>query len=699
MVQQKDLVDSTIDGEIGYDTASMRSSDIEIDDSISSSDWSSEGENLADKYLAPIDSDDDFERPFTTIGDISVKNYDELPHLGYDLDGQKIWNPVTADQLDEFLEKFDSSTAPKFNDGVTHKDIELNDEEIDILERLHSSKAQLPSEDSDELFVDNFTSETMQMPLTAAPEPKRRFIPSKWEHKKIMKIVRLIRAGILRKDGKKVSHDDNSGESQPRFYQLWSENDTSSQNPLPNHVPAPKQRLPDHFESYNPPEEYLLNEEEKEQWKSTDPEDRERNFLPQKFNSLRTVPGYSNFVKERFERCLDLYLCPRTTRIRVTDPDSLLPELPDPKELEPFPKHTSVVYELPESLYPMGDPRRRVRSIDFSPCGTWVLSGHEGGLTCIWDVLSGRCIKTLDLRSLIPTSSDEWAVLSCAWNPNEKISLVAVAFGPKLILFDPGLSGEEVQDATEELTEQTSQSPLSSAVAAWQKASDPQFSSGIRLIIDHSNEITNLSWHNRGDYFVAVCSSKAGNPVIVHQLSKQISQSPFKKSKGYVQKVLFHPKKPFLVVATKQSIRIYNLIQQELHRKLQAGAKWISSMDIHPSGDNLIVGTFDKKVYWFDMDLSSKPYKVLKHHNLAVRGVSFHQKYPLFGTCGDDGIIQIFHSMVYEDLMKNPLIVPVKKILAHQRGEDGLGILDCKFHPIRPWIMSGDSRGTMKLFT
>ena len=33
----------------------------------------------------------------------------------------------------------------------------------------------------------------MQTPLSAAPEPKRRFVPSKSEHKKVMKMVRAIR--------------------------------------------------------------------------------------------------------------------------------------------------------------------------------------------------------------------------------------------------------------------------------------------------------------------------------------------------------------------------------------------------------------------------------------------------------------------------------------------------------------------------
>jgi ribosome biogenesis protein ERB1 len=51
------------------------------------------------------------------------------------------------------------------------------------------------------------------------------------------------------------------------------------------------------------------------------------------------VPAYSDFIKERFERCLDLYLCPRTRRKRLFVPDAkaLVPKLPKPRDLQPFP--------------------------------------------------------------------------------------------------------------------------------------------------------------------------------------------------------------------------------------------------------------------------------------------------------------------------------------------------------------------------
>ena len=53
-----------------------------------------------------------------------------------------------------------------------------------------------------------------------------------------------------------------------------------------------------------------------------------------------------------------------------------------------------------------------------------------------------------------------------------------------------------------------------------------------------------------------------------------------------------------LFVATQRHVRIYDLVKQELTKKLMSGAKWISSLAIHPAGDNLITGTFDKKVQW-----------------------------------------------------------------------------------------------------
>ena len=47
---------------------------------------------------------------------------------------------------------------------------------------------------------------------------------------------------------------------------------------------------------------------------------------------------YVNFFAERFERCLDLYLAPRQRKMKMNvKKEDLIPKLPSPKDLQPFP--------------------------------------------------------------------------------------------------------------------------------------------------------------------------------------------------------------------------------------------------------------------------------------------------------------------------------------------------------------------------
>jgi ribosome biogenesis protein ERB1 len=52
-------------------------------------------------------------------------------------------------------------------------------------------------------------------------------------------------------------------------------------------------------------------------------------------------------------------------------------------------------------------------------------------------------------------------------------------------------------------------------------------------------------------------------------------------------------------------------------------------MEAHPGGDNIVVGSYDMRVCWFDLDLSSRPYKTIRNHKGAVRRIVFHPKYVL----------------------------------------------------------------------
>ena len=196
-----------------------------------------------------------------------------------------------------------------------------------------------------------------------------------------MKIVRAIRQGRI--------VPSKPSTSKPQFYSIWSGPPSSHPPPLP----APKPRLPTHSESYNPPEEYLPSQKEREEWEATEPEDRERDYLPQKYTSLRLVPAYDAFIKERFSRQLDLYLAPRVQRTKLNiDPNSLIPKLPSPSSLKPFPIYRSLRFT---------HDRSRVRCISVSSDGGWVISGDEDGIVSLWEVNVGREVKRWSFHNKI----------------------------------------------------------------------------------------------------------------------------------------------------------------------------------------------------------------------------------------------------------------------------------------------------------
>ena len=73
-------------------------------------------------------------------------------------------------------------------------------------------------------------------------------------------------------------------------------------------------------------------------------------------------------------------------------------------------------------------------------------------------------------------------------------------------------------------------------------------------------------------------------------------------------------------------------------------------------------------------------------------------RYPLFASCGDDNNITVSHGMVYNDLLQNPLIVPVKKLSGHTKYDD-FGVMSILWHPTQPWLFSAGADGYIKLWT
>lgn len=657
-----------------------------------------------------IDPDDDsdlseVDEDANTIGNIPLSFYDQYPHIGYNINGKKIMRPAKGQALDALL---DSMEVPKgwtgLTDPSTGKPLELNKDELELLRKVQMNEIPEEGYNPYEPMVEYFTSKEEIMPLSAAPEPKRRFVPSKHEAKRVMKIARAIREGRIMPHKPPTEEEDEEESEIPKF-DIWANEEARPDHAM--HMPAPKLPPPGYDESYHPPAEYLPDKKERKSWEEADKEDREKDYLPTNYDSLRKVPGYESFVQEKFERCLDLYLAPRVRRSKLNiDPESLLPKLPSPEELKPYPTTCATLFR---------GHKGRVRSLAVDPSGIWLASGGDDGTLRVWELLTGRQLWSVKL-------SDEDPVNAVRWRPGKDAVILAAAAGDELFLSVPPILDPELESASLEIVDagwghastastSTNSADKSKKPIQWTRPSSSLSNSNVCAVIPIGHIAKTISWHRRGDYFVTVCpssSTPASVAIAIHTLSKHLTQHPFRrriKGGGSPQAAHFHPSKPILFVANQRSIRAYDLSRQTLVKILQPGARWISSFDPHPTsstasgGDNLIVGSYDRRLLWHDLDLSARPYKTLRYHKKAIRAVKFHPggRYPLFADASDDGSLQIFHGSVTGDMLSNASIVPLKVLKGHKvTGE--LGVLDVDWHPKEPWCVSAGADGTCRLW-
>jgi ribosome biogenesis protein ERB1 len=93
-------------------------------------------------------------------------------------------------------------------------------------------------------------------------------------------------------------------------------------------------------------------------------------------------------------------LCPRVKKKKLNiDPDTLVPKLPNPKLLKPFPTNISIKYEGHASP---------VLSVSVSLSGEYLATGDQSGFFIVWDVLSSRKLFTKQYHH--PIYCIDWSV-------------------------------------------------------------------------------------------------------------------------------------------------------------------------------------------------------------------------------------------------------------------------------------------------
>lgn len=680
------------------------------------------------------ESDSTIEGEANPVGDIPMEWYHGYDHIGYSRDGEKIVASNKPSALDLAA---DPHAWRRIYDEKNDEQLSLTHAELKAIARMQTGRypgSQL--DDAGELVA--WAGPVRDAPLPAGTEPKRRFLPSHHEARLVVRFVRAMREGRMQRPSERRRRLREGGDDAGLF-DIWQDHEPKTLEDMSKserargvmHVAAPKVALPRHDESYNPPAEYLPTPAERKAWEASAEEDRATNYLPEKQEALRHVGAYPDFIKERFERCLDLYLA-----VRIRQPtekltaDDLVPQLPSPRQLRPFP--TAVVLDF-------APLPARARSIDVHPAGQWLLSGSDDGVVRLWETSTGFMRAQWAFSDRVPKIDGRvQPIMSVAWRPVADSFVFAVCIGKSLYFVAAGsalglddIDGEELlqageaagkadeakekengaasgddKDADEENKAgdkddegDATDAPAPRAVS-WKGLSEISHGSGKSALLEvsHRRQLRMATWHTKGDYVAVVGKDSSGGTVALHRLTQRTSRVLFRRRSSGVQCVRFHPTRPLFFVATMHHVRVYNLSAESSVKVLKPGMRWISSIDIHRSGDHVLVTSYDKRVCWFDLDLSDRPYKTLRHHENAVRAAKFHPRLPLFADAADDGNVQVFHGMAYDDLAKNALIVPVKKLAGAHEITDSLGVLDIAWHPRLPWLFSAGADKRIRVF-
>lgn len=73
----------------------------------------------------------------------------------------------------------------------------------------------------------------------------------------------------------------------------------------------------------------------------------------------------------------------------------------------------------------------QVRSISPDPSGQWLASGSADATVKVWEVATGRCMRTWELSA---------GVKCVAWCPNQALCLLAAVIEDRVLLLSPGES-------------------------------------------------------------------------------------------------------------------------------------------------------------------------------------------------------------------------------------------------------------------
>lgn len=592
------------------------------------------------------DSDSSDEEVLIRTGDIPQKWYNDFDHVGYNINSIPVKKNIEDDEISQFLMKAKNKNWWRFiKDEKNNETIYISDKDLEMIKRIRNNLYANSEIKDNEYFENNIPFQIF--PLSNHTFSKKRFEPSHNEKKHINRLAKMIEIGLIKpksEKGKDIFED---------LADIWNSENTNPGIYHPNRgFSMPKQDHPDHELSYNPPGEIVSKE-----------------------ISLRKIPKYNKLVDDQYERLNDIFQSIRLIRKKNDlKEEDILPKLPKPEELKPFPSKDNVIFKGHDNT---------IISLCIDDSGDYLFSGDLAGFVHIYDSKTTKILHKIHFKDNIKSiefSSILQIITICC---EESIYFLRPIFLEKRVKNDiihsniiPNIESKNFD---------------SNKIYKWKTYDKNSIQKNGLLFSIHWNEgaLINFQWHHKGDFFSTLSKSSLGQTqLLIHNLSSLEFFSPLSKNKGNITCFSFHPSKPHFYVCTHSNIMIYDLKQQELVRKFISNLKGIKKIHLYQSGSDFIVGTLDGQVAWFQSDLSEKPYYIMEYHQTKIKSLSIHLNFPLFASASKDGDILIYHGKIFEDFLHDPLIVPLSKLKAVYNKKANHSCNSIIFHPKKPWIYS-----------
>ena len=627
------------------------------------------------------DEDSSDEEVLVRTGDVPDEWYDDMEHIGYDINSQKVMKKESEDEISKFIKKANEKNWwREIYDAKNNTSVYLSDKDLEIINRIRQGKFANKKVGEDDYFEDDLPYQIH--PMSNAIPSKKKFGMSRYEQKAINRLIYLYKNGLMPME--KPKKEEN------KLFDIWESN--QGEEDLNKYRPGfgyqmPKRELPDNEESYNT-------------------KDNKEGGI------LRRIPRYDNLIEEELERCCDLFLSARTIRKKLDlKENDVLPNLPKPEELRPFPTKQCIIYNGHESS---------IRALCCDPNGNVLISADNGNLIFFWDILTAKIITKFDLKEkvrnicinkflkliVICTESHIFFILPRYLEKKYKeeiYNLVKNKIYPKIIENNNNNENEKNNNGNNNITINDS--------FIWKipKSKSKKEKEKILFYMKWTQgKIKDLVWHNKGDYFATLSKNMQGKTqVYIHSLTKMTHQLPISHIKGNANCISFHPNKPYFIVATNSNIFIYNLQKQELIRKFISNLNTISRISLHKNGNDLIAGDKSGKVAWFQLELSSKPFKLMDYHQDKIKSAEFNDNFDIFFSCSRNGKLVVYYGKVNEEELIDPLIVPLKVLKVEDNNnkdkdsnnKENKNIFTCAtFHSKQIWIFSGGEDGKIRMW-